>query len=82
MPQIIQSIAELLIKERHSAERFIMNTHQIYNEDKMAEVHRYLVIILSEGLEDLSAERDGLNYIISEIVVENGVMNVKLIDET
>lgn len=82
MPQIIQSIAELLIKERHSAELFIMNTHQVYNEDKMTEVHRYLGLILSEGLEDLSAERDGLNYIISEIVVENGVMDVKLIDET
>ncbi len=48
----------------------------------MAEVHRYLGLILSEGLADLSAKRDGLNYIISELIIEDGMMNVKLIDET
>lgn len=82
MPEIIQSIAGLLIKERHSAELFIMNTHRVYDESKMTEVHRYLGLVLSEGLSDLSAERDGLNYIISEIIVRDGMMDVQLIDGT
>lgn len=61
LPDIIQSIAGLLIKERHSAELFIMNTHQVYDSEKMAEVHRYLGLVLSEGISELAAERDGLN---------------------
>ncbi len=82
MPEIIQSIAGQLIRERHSVELFIMNTHQVYDRDKMAEVHRYLGFVLSEGLSDLSAEWDGLNYIISEIIIREGMMDVRLIDET
>lgn len=82
LPDIIQSIAEMLIKERHSVGLFIMNTHQAYGEGKMAEVHRYLDLVLSEGLPDLSTERDGLNYIISEIVVDDKLLDVKLLDGT
>ena len=59
-----------------------MNTHQAYGEGKMAEVHRYLGLVLSEGLPDLSTERDGLNYIISEIVVDDKLLDVKLLDGT
>ena len=59
-----------------------MNTHQIYDNDKLAEVHRYLGLVLSDGLSDLTTARDGLHYIISGIVVLDDVLEVKLVDET
>ncbi len=59
-----------------------MNTHQIYNDSKMAEVHRYLGHILSYGLWNLLAGQDGLAYIISDIVVLDGYVESRLIDGT
>ena len=82
LPEIIKSVARQMIKKRHSVEQFIMNTHQIYDNDKLAEVHRYLGLVLSDGLSDLTAARDGLHYIISGIVVLDGVLEVRLVDET
>ena len=82
LPEVIKSVTGQMIKKRHSVEQFIMNTHQIYDDDKLVEVHRYFGVVLSDGLSDLTAARDGLHYIISEIVILDGVLETRLIDGT
>ena len=82
LPSIAKSIAELLIKRRHIAEQFIVKTHNSYDPKLLTEVHKYLGLVISEGRINLSTERDGLNYIISEMVVNGSIIEIRLTDGT
>ncbi len=79
---IAKSVAELLIKRRHIVEQFILKTYDSYDPKLLTEVHKYLGHLISEGHIDLPAERDELNYIISEMVVNDGIIEIHLTDGT
>jgi len=82
LPEVVKSIIRLLIKNRHIAEQFIVKTHRAYSPELLTEVHRYLGFIISSESVDFAKAEDELNYIISELVVNDRLMEVRLIDGT
>lgn len=82
MPVIAGSMIQLLIKNRHIAEQFIVKTHRAFSQDLMTEVHRYLGFIISGGNIEFTPEWENLHYIISELVVNGDIINIRLMDGT
>jgi len=82
LPDIAISIAAALIKQRHIAEQFIVKTYSAFDPKSLTEVHKYLGLIISEGSVDLSDGRDELNFIISDLVVNDRTLEIRLIDGT
>lgn len=82
LPDIAISIAAALIKQRHIAEQFIVKTYSAFDSKSLTEVHKYLGLIISEGSVNLSDGRDELHFIISDLVVNDRTLEIRLIDGT
>lgn len=81
-PLEIGAIIWEMMRKRHTVELFVMKSYSLFDEETLGSLYTNLESILNEGLKGFTPEWNGMNYIVSKMVITDTIIETTLSDGT